>query len=104
MQNALDIREYTPGSLGYMPITITSIALKKGKPDKIELDAYCSQLPDNTDERVYTLSKSSRDFQRRRFQLEIGCTISDSTGDYVCTAVHYTSHPKFPILFVKPSD
>ena len=86
-----------------VPITITSKALKKGKPDKMALEAMSCMLSTTgpAREKTFILGKTSRDFQRRRFPLEPGCIITDETGSYECTSVSYTNHPKHPILMAR---
>lgn len=85
----------------YSPITITSVALKKRKPDKLSLGACCVVSPGNASERYFTLDRTMRDLQRKRFVLEPGCIISDETGDYKCHAVHTTFHPRYPVVIAE---
>lgn len=87
--------------LSFSPITITSVALKKGKPDKLSLGAYSIESPDNASERLFTLDWTLRDLQRKRFVLEPGCIISDETGNYKCRAVHATLRPKYPVVIAE---
>lgn len=85
-------------------ITITSAALKKGKPVTKTLDARRTKIVNVglNSCRLYIIDKTNRDFQRWRFPLEEGCIIDDETGSYEVLSVNILmKHPKVPFFYTK---
>lgn len=85
-------------------ITITSVALKKGKPVTKTLDARRTKIVNDCSYscRLYIVEKTNRDFQRWRFPLEAGCIIDDETGSYeVLSVLNSIKYPKIPFLYTK---
>lgn len=83
-----------------MPITITTKALKKGKPD---IETFNSQLLQMDGQIIFILDEiTKRTLDRKRFTLEPGCKVTYEDMSFICTDVSTTHYPKHPVIKVMP--
>ena len=73
-------------SANYDPITITSIALKKGKTYR---GHFLAHRYEESGELYFILSQTNRDLLRMRFELEPDCIIDDGSNKYRCEEIKY---------------